>query len=199
MSPSTWPALIVGVFTVLNPSTTVAPSTDTPASNVTRTTAQPLWHLDTSTGTTYLAASATGSDGKPHTLTIPPALQEAAVTTWSPNLRDAMGHMPNVWEDGDPNKMDQMCIWDGTDPNKKDAMAFGYDPASVKFYNGAGSVDASTPKAVDEYLKMVPAVPPPSVLPTPLTPKAKGQGMTVPPPSITFIPAANRPENVVQP
>lgn len=162
MSPSTWPALIVGVFTILQPPTAVAPTTAETGASPAAITATPvaidpnlllgqsysiapngeLLTGDAGTGTVTIPAPTTvagiGADGKSYSYTIDPTAPGTALLTPTQiqgSSLTSIDHMPNCWPGGDPNKMDAMAVWDGTDPNNIDHMAFGYDPKLVTFYN----------------------------------------------------------------
>jgi len=210
MAPSTWPALIVGAFTILNPSTPAGPtSAETPASTATLTTAQPTITLAQSlrgyTGQTFsfdgpLIGAGNGNGGneyKPYPVIVQPGAVTIDLNAAS-KLDDltSIDHMPNCWAGGDPNKMDAMCIWNGTDPNKLDPMAYGYD-VNTKFYNSSrsatryfGADKLSTSKDyLKDFSQWIPSPPPPpAVMPAPKD--GKPQSFAVPPlpvPSIKVV------------
>jgi len=212
MAPSAWPALIVGAFTILNPSTPAGPtSAETDASTVTLMSstqpaygAAPTLNLSYTFGkndqpftTTDLGAvtvpgattvTGTGADGKSYMFTIPPTFPGVTLlnpSTAKPFDLTAIDHMPVVGYGSDPNKMDQMCWWNGTDPNKIDPMAIGYDPSTTKFYNSDSSTQYSmlpTPETRSNSLKNF-SPPTPPRIEVPSPKNAKPQSFIVPTPS----------------
>jgi len=188
MTPSTWPALIVGAFTILNPSTNVGPTTaDTDVAPVTIMATQPAFPPTSAPSDRSYTLGLGGIlspsvvDGQPVTITAPTTVTVMRVDggqTHSYVLKppapgtsvvrdksaDAHDQMPNIWIGGDPNKIDPMCSWNGTDPNEMDHMAYGYDPSAVKFF---GAPQASTIMPNWMGMSIIPPLPPPATKPAP--------------------------------
>ena len=170
MTPSTWPALIVGAFTLLQGSpanvepvkvdvkNAAVPSAMSTAQDYTvglgdlLTPSPPVEPLVTTTAPTTVTT--TFQDGSTYSYTInangpyvvPPTKVDAVPGITSPSNID---HMPIVGYGIDPNKIDPMNIWTGGDPNLMDPMTLNWTPKKAP-QQAVPSFTWSAPNAPDQ-------------------------------------------------